>query len=84
MVKWKAYRNRNSAFKFTSHHKLTCKICRFELLNEPKYQLFRRLIRNDLAERLVKSNLMSDEIVVFRKRLGLYDSDSFSTKEQTR
>ena len=53
---------------------------RFELVDEPKCQPFRRFIRNDLAGKLVKSNLRSDKIVAFRKRLGLNGTD---TKEQT-
>ena len=56
------------------------KKCRFELVDEPKYQPFRRFIRNDLTKKLVKSNLRSDEIVAFRKKLGLNGTD---TKEET-
>ena len=46
-----------------------CKKHRFELAHEPKYEPFKRFIPNDLAERLVKSNLRSDEIVAFRKKI---------------
>ena len=54
---------------------------RSELVDEPKYQPFRRLISNDLAEKLVKT-LKTDKIDAFRRSLGFNVIDAFDTKEQ--
>ena len=58
------------------------KKCRFELVDKPKYQRFRKFIRNDLAEKLVKT-LRTNKTDSFRRRQGFNVTDAFNTKEQT-
>ena len=52
------------------------------LVDEPKYQPFRSLTRNDLAEKLVK-NLRTNKIDPFRRILGFNVHDAFNAKQQT-
>ena len=56
--------------------------CRFDIVDEPKYQPFRRFICNDLAEKLVKT-LMADKIDAFRRSLGFNVIDAFNAKPRT-
>ena len=57
------------------------KKCRLELvLDEPKYQPFRRFIHNDLSEKIVKA-LRADKIDAFRRRLGFNVIDAFNAKQ---
>ena len=55
---------------------------RYDLLDELKYQPYRNFIRNNLAEKLVKT-LRVDKIDAFRKSLGFNVIDVFNTKEQS-
>ena len=57
------------------------KKCRFELVDKPKNQPFRRFIRNDLAEKLLKT-FKTDKIDAFRRSLGFNVIHTFNTKEQ--
>ena len=54
---------------------------KFELVDEPKHQTFRRFIRNDLAEKLVKT-IRADKIDAFRRSLGFNVINAFNTIEQ--
>ena len=49
---------------------------------EPKYQPFRRFIRNHFAGKLVKT-LTADKIDAFRRTLGFNVIDAFSAKQHT-
>ena len=55
---------------------------RFELVDDRKYQLFRRFILNDLAEKLVKI-LRADKVDEFRRNIGFNVYDVFNNKEQS-
>lgn len=58
------------------------KYCRFELVvDEPKYQPCRKLIRNDFSEKMIKS-LKMDKIDDFRRSLELSELDVFNVKQQ--
>ena len=58
------------------------KKCRFELpVDEPKYQPFRRFVRNCLAEKLVKTR-REDKIDAFRRSLGFNVIDALNCKQE--
>ena len=55
---------------------------RFELpVDDPKYQPFRRFVRNGLAEKLVKT-LWEDKIDAFRRSLGFNVTDALNSKQE--
>ena len=57
-------------------------ICRYELVNEPKYQPNRRLLRSDLASK-VFLGCRTDESCNIKRSLGFKLHDVINTKEQT-
>ena len=58
------------------------KKCRFELIDDPKKQSFRRFIRNDLALKIIK-DCRTDESCNLKRNLGFTLHDVINTKEQT-
>ena len=58
------------------------KIYRLELVDEPECYPCRRFVRNDLAEKLVKT-LKTDKIHAFRRSLGFNVVDTFNFKQQS-
>ena len=58
------------------------KKCRYELVNEPKYQPNRKFIRNDLALKIIM-DCRTDESCNLKKNLGFKLHDVINTKEQT-
>ena len=66
----------------TNKYDLEYKKHRYELVDEPKYQPFRRFIRNDLAEKLINI-LGKDKMNVFKNSLRFNVTDTFISKEQT-
>ena len=57
-------------------------ICRYELLNEPKYQPSRRLLRSDLPSKVIMG-CRTDESCNNKRSLGFKLHDIINTKEQT-
>ena len=58
------------------------KKCRFEFpVDEPKYQPFRRFVRNGLAKKLVKT-LREDKIDAFRRSLGFNVIDALNSNQE--
>ena len=58
------------------------KKCRFELpVDEPKYQPFKRFVRNGLAKELVKT-LREDKIDAFRRSLEFNVIDALNSKQE--
>ena len=55
---------------------------RFELVDKPKYHPSRKLIHNDLAEKLVKT-LKTDKINALRRGLGYNAVDTLNSKQQS-
>ena len=55
---------------------------RFKLVDEPKYHPFRRFIRNDLTEKIVKA-LRKNKINAFRRSAGFNVTDTFNSKQQS-
>ena len=87
MAKWKTYRNKNRTFKLnlpvvTKKYHAVYKKYRFQLVDEPQYRPSRRFVRNDLAEKLVKS-LRTDKINAFRRSLVFNVVDTFNSKQQS-
>ena len=58
------------------------KKCRYELVNEPKYQPNRRFLRSDLALKVIM-DCRTDESCNLKRNLGFKLHDVINTKEQT-
>ena len=85
LAKWKAYRNKNRTFKFTSWYTIyvpESKKRRSEMVNKPKYQLNKMFLCNDLPEKLARI-FWTDKINSFRRSLGFNVIHAFNAKEQT-
>ena len=67
---------------FKSKYDPMYKKCRSKLVDEPKYHQYRRFIRSDLAEQLVKT-LKTPKINALRRGLNFDVIDVFNTKKQS-